>query len=178
VEDTFLTTTGEGANSARKRRSEQTPSHGGSAISTRAPQAAESVQLDTRATIYIYSPLLDADIRLLQILPSATDSSPLRFRLVHLPLLTVRARRYTALSYTWGAEAATSTVFLNEKETRTRPTLAHILRRMRSLHYDFIWACPPPKASPCLAQQRDTDKNAELMTYEPTLTRSVLIKPT
>jgi Heterokaryon incompatibility protein (HET) len=155
VDDTFLATTGARANSASERCSERTLSHGENANSTRAPQAVESAQPDTRATAYIYSPLLHTDIRMIhlfQILPSKIDSSPLRFKLVHVPLLTARARHYTALSYTWGAEAATSTIFLGEKETRIRPNLAYILRRMRSLHYDFIWLCPPPKASPCVAR--------------------------
>jgi Heterokaryon incompatibility protein (HET) len=178
VEDTFLATSGARANSASERCFERTLSHGENANSTRAPQAVESAQPDTRATAYVYSPLLHTDIRLLQILPSTIDSSPLCFKLVHVPLLTARARCYTALSYTWDAEAATSTIFLGEKETRIRPSLAYILRRMHSLNYDFIWVCPPRKASPCAARWRDTDNNAEIIMYESRLTRSVLIKPT
>lgn len=136
--DTFLTTAGEGANSVFEGHFEQ----------TRAFQGVESAQPDTRAAVYIYSPLLAGDIRLLQILPSTTDSSPLRFNLIHVPLLTARARRYTALSYVWGAGAATRTVLLDEKEVKIRPNLAHILRIMRSLHYEFVWVCPPPYESP------------------------------
>jgi hypothetical protein len=112
-----------------------------------APRTIESAKPDTQIKLFSYSPLLSADIRLLQILPCETDSSTPRLRLVHVPLFEPRTRRYTALSYTWDAGAATSTVLLNEQRISIRSKLVDILRRMRSLHYEFIWVCPSPESS-------------------------------
>ena len=143
-----LTTNAERTNAVRTRHFEGTvlQSESDKTTPNEAHEVPRPTYLNSRATTYTYSPLLSTDIRLLQILPSETDSSPLRFKLVHIPLLTARIRGYTALSYMWGTEPAASTVFLDEKVMSIKPSLDHILQKLRSSHYAFIWVCLPPKA--------------------------------
>lgn len=93
---------------------------------------------------YSYSALTNADIRILQIVPSTMESSPLHVRLMHMPLILARAKSYTALSYAWGDDASTQEIFIDEKRSEIRINLAQILGRMRTLGYEYVWVCLTP----------------------------------
>ncbi|OCL11882.1 HET-domain-containing protein [Glonium stellatum] len=114
------------------------PSHARQLEPNCPPDSRESLA-DVDRGCYVYTPLLDTDIRLIRVNPSTTASDPLQLELIHLRLLTARARSYTALSYTWGAGTYTTAVSLNGRNLRIRSNLEQILRRLGSLDCGWIW---------------------------------------
>ncbi|KAM7202941.1 Heterokaryon incompatibility protein (HET) domain containing protein [Naviculisporaceae sp. PSN 640] len=69
-----------------------------------------------------YKPLIGTDIRVLVIRPSQTKSSPVLCSIVHRPLeryadcSNEKALPYEALSYTWGPNSGTHTIWLSNRE--------------------------------------------------------------
>jgi len=69
-------------------------------------QALEAAAGSSRVVSSSYALLIDTDIRVLEFRPSATKACPLQFNIEHAPLSLARAKRYIALSYTWGPNQA------------------------------------------------------------------------
>jgi hypothetical protein len=97
---------------------------------------------------YQHRKLADTEIRLLKFEHTSVSSSPLKATLQHVPLLSARAMGYIALSYTWGDLSATSDLVVDGKRLKIRPNLARILRKLRTLRYDYI--CVSPSTCPRL----------------------------
>jgi len=139
-----------------------------------AAQTAMATDQCGNGAAYGYSTLENTDIRVLEILSSTAGASPLLCNIEHKPLAEARARRYTALSYTWGCDTAREFIFLNGQTLAIQSNLAHILRTMRSLNYKFVWVCSGPQALPSTIVASDgADSNNWSR-----LTQSAQTKPT
>lgn len=89
--------------------------------------------------LYDYAPLVGEDIRLLQILPSQNEESPIQANMLHVALQSATRTSFTALSYTWGSQNATDTIIVDQMELKIRSNLAAILRRMRGIGHHLVW---------------------------------------
>ncbi|KAK0644234.1 heterokaryon incompatibility protein-domain-containing protein [Cercophora newfieldiana] len=76
-----------------------------------------------------YTPLGDADIRLLHLLPGR-DTEPLRCELIQAPLASTEGK-YDALSYCWGSLTAAATLYCNGALVSITTNLAEALRAFR-----------------------------------------------
>ena len=89
--------------------------------------------------LYSYSPLMNDEIRLLRISPSKDKTGLLQADLVHVGIQSATNRQFTALSYTWGLQRATSTILVNQEIFYVRPNLATILHKMHAAGKDLLW---------------------------------------
>ncbi|KAH8731192.1 heterokaryon incompatibility protein-domain-containing protein [Phaeosphaeriaceae sp. PMI808] len=65
--------------------------------------------------LYSYSPLLELEIRLLEVPKLGNETRDVQAKLVHIPLTEAQAKGYVALSYTWGSAKASTTIIVDEK---------------------------------------------------------------
>lgn len=87
--------------------------------------------MSTRHTPPIYTPLSQSSIRVLELFPGPTGSE-IHGNLIELSLNNKFSGGYEALSYMWGAQEATSTIFLGGKPFAIRLNLSAALEALRS----------------------------------------------
>lgn len=105
------------------------------------PVQSDTAQSDidtADATNYCYSPLRRGHIRLLQLRVSS-PSTDVEAELIHIPLHVAQARKYVALSYTWGAPEHFGRIKVNDRPMQIRMNVLGILNRLRVLAVNLIW---------------------------------------
>lgn len=104
---------------------------------------------------FSYRRLLSDDIRLLQVASRPRDRI-LRFRTRHYD--RSKTPKYTAVSYTWGNEEATETIWLDDEQFRIRPNLWGCLHYLiRDGGWKYIWA-----DAICIDQSSIEEKNSQV----------------
>ena len=88
---------------------------------------------------YVYSPLLNDEIRLLRFHPSPDRAIEIHVDIIHVPLLSAQNKEFLAVSYTWGLAEDRECIMVNEKLIKVRPNVVEILRKLRALQYTYIW---------------------------------------
>lgn len=114
----------------------------------------------------IYKNLLHDHFRLLVKVPGTQDRD-LRFRFIDfVPSL---APSYTAVSYAWGRDQATETIYVDNKPIEIRPNLwacLHILRR----EWTYIWA-----DAVCINQEDTAEKNQQVRLMEQIYAKAAVV---
>jgi Heterokaryon incompatibility protein (HET) len=114
----------------------------------------------TPSTTFKYSPLNHerAEIRLLQLLPSANRWSPIACELEHVSLDDDDIR-YEALSYTWGTNARTDSIALIGTAFPVTSSLFTALRALRQEHLPrYLWI-----DAVCINQEDVSERNQEVL---------------
>lgn len=112
---------------------------------------------------FSYRCLHGDDIRLLQVASSAQDRV-LRSRTLHCK--RSQTPKYAAVSYTWGNDEATETIWLDDEKFYIRPNLWGCLYYLITVgRWNFIWA-----DAICIDQKSIEEKNAQVRAMDRTYT--------
>ncbi|MCJ1411568.1 hypothetical protein MMC19_005658 [Ptychographa xylographoides] len=101
-----------------------------------------------------YRNLRQGDFRLLTAMKGAHDRD-LRFKFTQA--VPSKTQQYTAISYTWGNDAPTETVYVDGQPLRIRPNLWACLYTLRHYCWQYIWA-----DAVCINQDDVTEKNQQV----------------
>lgn len=121
----------------------------------------------TRTREYEYRPLLDNEIRILELLPGSNSDS-ISCRLIHTSL--DGSPNYEAVSYTWGSEPHDHFIYIDGKEKQVTHTVTNMLREFRTDILTTTWSSEldsltkelenlmnPIKRTPLSPQKRSVD---------------------
>lgn len=116
------------------------------------------------------SSLASNELRLLQ--PEAVNNQVLRFRTRRVQ--RIRKTSYTAVSYTWGTEAASDVIYLDNQPFRVRPNLWSCLYYMaqaaKSSAWQYLWV-----DAICINQANATERNSQVLLMDQTYRDAVCV---
>ncbi|CAI6341309.1 unnamed protein product [Periconia digitata] len=89
--------------------------------------------------MYSYSPLMNHEIRVLELHPSAGEDDEVQAELLHRTLHQARKLQFVAISYTWGTREDATYIAVNGYTMEIGPNVLRILKQLRTLGYKFVW---------------------------------------
>ncbi|KAL8364579.1 hypothetical protein RB595_003730 [Gaeumannomyces hyphopodioides] len=94
---------------------------------------------DPKESAALYKDLPKDSVRLLRLLPHQDENSPIKCQLITCPILgSGRTHPYEALSYVWGSEENTLSIYIDGVEHFVRANLHHALSHLRNCFMERI----------------------------------------